>query len=147
MSYYEEDDYSRHPQDRYLGAQPRLDQAVYIGRKKFWPKKSTQDDRVFLRPGDYVTNPADRQLVYTGPVHDQSGKIRFIQRNNIHRTSNPRNPRQQQLVENYRSGSWTQRPYRGRLPKQTGGSRHSSLGPQRARSNAGSERGGARPKR
>ena len=132
MSYYEDE-------DRYLGAQPHLDQIVQYRGKKYVPFQTKNSKHIFMKPAQYATQE-QKSRVYTGPVHNQQGKIVYIPQGNIHKASAPRR-HQLGHVEAYRTGRYTQAPRQGppRGRKQSIVSergRSQSVGSQRPRSNS-----------
>ncbi len=138
MSYYEDQE------DRYLGAQPYLDQIVQYRGKKYVPVQAKNSKNVHMKPAQYATQE-QKSRVYTGPVHDQQGDIVYIPRKRIHEAFAPRG-RQVQHAQAYHAGKFIQAPRQGppRGRKQSisssRGGRSQSVGSQRARSNSVSSR-------
>jgi len=132
MSYYEDE-------DRYLGAQPYLDQIVQYRGKKYVPIQAKNSKNIFMKPAKYATQE-QKSIVYTGPVHDHEGKIVYIPKGSIHKAAAPKG-RQVQHAQAYHTGRFVQQPRQGppRGRKQSIASergRSHSAGSQRPRSNS-----------
>ena len=132
MSYYEDE-------DRYLGAQPHLDQHVIYKNKKYYPVRAVNSSKIILKPKNY-TSKQDRAPVYTGPVHGPGGEILYIPKKRIHEGFAPQG-RQVQHAQAYHAGRFVQKPRQGppRGRKQSivdERGRSQSVGSQRPRSNS-----------